>query len=149
MKTSVKPLSPLKRDKPGADYWVTVCAECKKASCWHGEDMCDNARDADIVEMRASQLDRLGIEHPDRYSRKKLMRVCGYVTEISETGPVSRLGEDVELLTGRSTPARVNVQNLERIYAKVHKDDDKRVLYEVPEDEPDRTADLYRKEHGK
>jgi hypothetical protein len=68
--------------------------------------------------------------------------------------PLSPLGDEPSknpgrLLTGRSTPARVNVQNLERIYDKVHKDDDKRVLQEVHDDEPDRTADLYRKERGK
>ena len=47
----------------GADWWVTVCAACLTAICWHGEMMCDQAREAGTCEMRARALMRLEREH--------------------------------------------------------------------------------------
>jgi len=61
------------------DYVVTVCAACLCASCWHGESMCDASRSADTVTRLASELDALGYEHADNYSRAKLIDVCGEV----------------------------------------------------------------------
>ena len=65
-----------------ADYYVTVCAECLTASCWHGEFMCQRSRDADVKTVRASELDAANHEHPGNYSRTKLLRVCGTVKEV-------------------------------------------------------------------
>lgn len=59
------------------DYMVTVCAECHTASCWHGEFMCNDARNAGTVEMKASELLALKLEHPDRFSPAKLEAVTG------------------------------------------------------------------------
>lgn len=30
------------------DYLVTVCKECRTASCWRGEHMCQRAQHADL-----------------------------------------------------------------------------------------------------
>lgn len=61
------------------DYMVTVCAKCLRASCWHGEALCDGAAFADVVKRRASELRGVGVEHPSHYSREKILRVCGSV----------------------------------------------------------------------
>lgn len=61
------------------DYFVTVCSECLRASCWHGEDLCDKSRNAGTVDRLASALDALHHEHPDHYSIAKLLKVCGTV----------------------------------------------------------------------
>lgn len=60
-----------------SDYWVTVCDACLTATCWHGEFMCQRARTASTTTRAASELDALGREHPDRYSRETLRRVTG------------------------------------------------------------------------
>ena len=56
---------------------VTVCAACLRASCWHGEFMCDEARSAGTVEIFAPTLRKLSLEHPSNYSPKKIREVCG------------------------------------------------------------------------
>jgi hypothetical protein len=56
---------------------VTVCAACLCASCWHGDFMCDEAKDADITTRTVSQLRKLRREHPSHYSVKKIREVCG------------------------------------------------------------------------
>lgn len=58
---------------------VTVCSACLRASCWHGEFMCSEARSAGTREMAASDLDALGKEHPSHYSPEQIARVCGEV----------------------------------------------------------------------
>ncbi len=42
---------------------VTVCAECLRASCWHGIFMCDKAMGADIVQKTIKSLRKLGLEN--------------------------------------------------------------------------------------
>lgn len=49
------------------DDIVIVCAECLRACCWHGEFMCDNARDADIVEKTVAELKELGYENEEHW----------------------------------------------------------------------------------
>lgn len=44
---------------------IAVCANCWRASCWQGHFYCDEAKNADIVELEISQLVALGLEHPD------------------------------------------------------------------------------------
>ena len=41
---------------------VTVCDQCKRASCWQGLFYCDGARDAGTVELPARELRALGLE---------------------------------------------------------------------------------------
>lgn len=74
------------------DYWVTVCAACLCASCWHGEFMCQQSRDADTAERRASELRTLKREHRHHYSRKKLREVTG-CEPIAATPPTATPGE--------------------------------------------------------
>lgn len=52
---------------------LTVCAECNRACCWHGEGLCDLAKFADIREIDRSEFDSLGLEHPDVWHRQKLV----------------------------------------------------------------------------
>ena len=59
------------------DRQVTVCAECLKASCWHGEFMCDRSRSADITTRTVRELRKLNREHPSHYSVEKIRAVCG------------------------------------------------------------------------
>lgn len=61
------------------DYWVTVCAECERAICWHGILLCDKAYEADIKEMKASELDKLGLEHSGNYGIGVLLAHCGQI----------------------------------------------------------------------
>jgi hypothetical protein len=49
------------------DDKVTVCAECLRASCWHGEFMCEKARHADVTVRTVRQLKQLGREHPSHW----------------------------------------------------------------------------------
>jgi len=56
---------------------VTVCAECLRASCWHGEFMCERSRDANVRTLTVRQLRSLNLEHPDNYSRERVAEVHG------------------------------------------------------------------------
>lgn len=62
-----------------SDYIVTVCDRCLTASCWHGEFMCSDSQHAGTKELRASQLQKLGLEHPSNFSERKIIAVCGSV----------------------------------------------------------------------
>ena len=55
------------KPKGNADRLVTVCASCERASCWHGEFMCDEARTADTKEMAVSELRALALENPTHW----------------------------------------------------------------------------------
>jgi hypothetical protein len=59
------------------DYEVTVCAACLTATCWHGVFMCQKAKQASTMDVRASELRALGREHPDNFSRERILRVTG------------------------------------------------------------------------
>lgn len=61
------------------DYLVTVCDACLRASCWHGEFYCDGSRGAGTKDIPASELVKMGSEHPSNFSREKLLRVCGSI----------------------------------------------------------------------
>lgn len=43
---------------------VTVCDKCFQASCWQGIFLCDESRDAGVIEMLKSELAKLGYESP-------------------------------------------------------------------------------------
>lgn len=65
------------------DYLVTVCDACSRASCWHGEFMCEDAAGAGTKDVLASELRTLKAEHSSHFTRKELMRVCGYVKKLA------------------------------------------------------------------
>lgn len=56
---------------------VTVCDKCLTASCWHGIFMCNESGGAGTAEKTVDELDVMGLEHPDNYSRDEIERVCG------------------------------------------------------------------------
>lgn len=49
---------------------VTVCASCKRASCWYGTFPCDDHRSAKTVQMPRKRLQDLGLEHPDFWTEE-------------------------------------------------------------------------------
>jgi len=57
-------------DNLGVTSWceevrtVTVCAACHRAACWHGEFMCDEAKDAGTEERTVEELEALALESP-------------------------------------------------------------------------------------
>lgn len=65
------------------DYLVTVCSACRCASCWHGEFMCQQAKNAGTVDVLASVLRAENREHPDNFSIAKLQEVCGSVRYVA------------------------------------------------------------------
>jgi hypothetical protein len=59
------------------NYFVTVCADCNQACCWHGEFMCEKASSAGTLDVLASDLDAMGLEHPHHYSIENLTKIMG------------------------------------------------------------------------
>ena len=57
------------------DYYVTVCSVCRRASCWHGEFMCQQAQGAGTVDVRTSVLRQENREHPENFSIARLSEV--------------------------------------------------------------------------
>ncbi len=51
------------------DYRVTVCDRCLQASCWQGEFMCDDAREAGTIVKTVGELRKLHREHEDYWKR--------------------------------------------------------------------------------
>lgn len=49
---------------PEAKETITVCAECKCASCWQGLFMCQAAGSVGTVEKTREELEALDYEHP-------------------------------------------------------------------------------------
>lgn len=47
------------------DQEITVCAECFRACCWAGEFMCDDAREADVVDKTMIDLFKIEGECPE------------------------------------------------------------------------------------
>lgn len=66
-----------------SDYLVTICSVCRCASCWHGEFLCEESRDAGTVDVLASVLRGEDREHPDHFSIAKLTEVCGSVRYVA------------------------------------------------------------------
>lgn len=56
---------------------ITVCAECLRASCWHGDFYCDAYRNAGLVKKPESELERLAAEHPSYYAQARIEKICG------------------------------------------------------------------------
>ena len=61
------------------DKIIEVCSECLQASCWHGEFMCDDSRDAGTVLKPVSELLKLRLEHSQHWSDEKLGAIYGEV----------------------------------------------------------------------
>jgi hypothetical protein len=59
------------------DFKVLVCDKCLKASCWHGEFMCDEAASAGLKLIRVRDLRGLNREHEDHWSPEKMIAIYG------------------------------------------------------------------------
>ncbi len=44
------------------DEKIIVCAKCLRASCWQGFNMCEKAREADIIQKTRLELEKLNLE---------------------------------------------------------------------------------------
>lgn len=51
--------------------FVTVCDNCLRASCWHGEFMCQNSKNAGTVDLPVSTLRALNLECSDYFTTQK------------------------------------------------------------------------------
>jgi hypothetical protein len=58
------------------DY-ILVCSECKRASCWRGLFMCEEARGAGSVAIKVEQLRELGLEDPSYWASDAGQKVAG------------------------------------------------------------------------
>lgn len=56
---------------------ITVCAECKRATCWWGLFYCDKYREAGLVEMTVAELRKLKLEHPSYWTKESVERHTG------------------------------------------------------------------------
>jgi hypothetical protein len=61
----------------GKSRSITVCAECLRASCWHGTFLCQKAREADVTTRTERELDELAREHPSHYAAARVRLVQG------------------------------------------------------------------------
>lgn len=55
----------LKLTEEQVSQTVTVCAACLRASCWHGDFMCEQSKRAGTVDKTVGDLTHLNREHPD------------------------------------------------------------------------------------
>lgn len=61
--------------KQANDRLITVCSACLRASCWHGNFMCDDAVGAGTVRKTVRELAALNREHPSYYSVARIRDV--------------------------------------------------------------------------
>lgn len=69
--------------KKNLERLITVCSECFRASCWHGDFFCEGYRNAGTVKKSESALRALAVEHPSYYAKARIEKICGsteYVT---------------------------------------------------------------------
>lgn len=58
---------------------VQVCTECGRASCWHGDFLCNESKSAGIELKTAKELDKNNLENKDHYSLEMIKRVFGEI----------------------------------------------------------------------
>ena len=59
-----------KLPKERARYTVTVCAACRRASCWQGKFYCEEYRTAETAEETRTALAILNLESSDYWTPK-------------------------------------------------------------------------------
>ena len=52
------------------DTLITVCASCLRACCWQGKYFCEEAKDADTVQLPLSLLTAMNLEHKDYWKKQ-------------------------------------------------------------------------------
>lgn len=58
---------------------IEVCDECRTASCWYGEFLCQKSGGAGTVLIPVGILERLELEDRDYWSEEKLLEVYGTI----------------------------------------------------------------------
>ena len=56
---------------------IQVCDKCLRATCWHGDFMCEDSRDAGIVLKTVSELRALKLEHSERWADDMINKIFG------------------------------------------------------------------------
>jgi len=56
---------------------VEVCAECGRASCWHGDILCWESKHANTEKKTVAELDEADLEHKYLYSKETIKKVYG------------------------------------------------------------------------
>ena len=56
---------------------IEVCDQCLQASCWHGNFMCSDSRNAGTIKKTVSELRLLKKEHEDNWSDDTLNKIYG------------------------------------------------------------------------
>ena len=56
---------------------IQICSECKKSSCWHGEFLCPDSRNADLELKTADELNKLNVEDKHHYSVGNIRKIFG------------------------------------------------------------------------
>ena len=56
---------------------VMVCDACLRASCWHGDFFCEDARNAGTTVKLVGTLRKLHLEHEDNWSDETMVRIYG------------------------------------------------------------------------
>lgn len=56
---------------------IEVCGVCHKASCWHGEFLCLDAKQAGTVVKPVSELRKLSLEHESNWSDENINKIYG------------------------------------------------------------------------
>lgn len=69
--------APSARPGRSRERLITVCSECFRASCWHGDFFCDAYRTAGLVKKGERELERLAVEHPSYYAQARIEKICG------------------------------------------------------------------------
>ena len=57
------------------DKLIEVCDNCLTAACWHGEFMCDKAKESTTIFKKRADLIALGLEHPSNFSDRNLEKM--------------------------------------------------------------------------
>jgi len=52
------------------DQEVIVCDSCLTASCWMGEFMCEDSKNAGIATFTVRDLKKMNLEHPDNWEQE-------------------------------------------------------------------------------
>ena len=78
---------------------IEVCAECGTASCWYGEFMCNDSRDAGLIKKTVKELRETHLENEENWSDEKMEKIYGshapygYAIDSAEAGLLCAAGE--------------------------------------------------------
>ena len=56
---------------------IEVCDSCGRASCYHGEFMCDDSATSETTLKTVAILDKIGVENKEHYSKERLFIIYG------------------------------------------------------------------------